>query len=326
MSVVLAELALASLLGYGLWATRQQALNAELKMLSSLAAAMSVQADNILDIADDVLRATRAELDDGLQAADGQKANDFLRNRVSTLNKFRALVLVDERGNRVATSREDPSPPVSLSEREFFRMAQNNANSEIFIGSPYLSRTDGKLSLPISLARRSDNGIFQGALVLVADPEFLDGDFTQIAPAKDTSMAIYRRDRTLISDGPGDGIKNLLPQSILETIWQRDLSEPTKLLNTTESGQRLVASHRLRRFPLMVVITRRAQVVLTSWTEQAVILSTFALTGLVATLWLSILSKKRELQKQEEQRTLQAEQERTGSASEHHKDSLNDQG
>ncbi len=308
--VLVVELLIAGMVVYGLWALRRQTLHSELGMLAALTAAMATQADSTLDVADATLRATRAELGQGLLVPGSDATHSLLRSRAAALTKFKSLTVLDAQGMRVATSRDEPAPPRSLAERDFFIAARQATEPTLFVGSPTLNRSDGKPSIGVSMDWRSPTGAFKGIVALSADPEFLDGGFERIAPTADTSLAIYRRDRELVSDGPGDGSLRLLPASIMNALWTDARPETPRVLTLPNGQARLVAAHRLQRYALMVVITRDAGVVLQDWTDQAWLVGSFATSALLVTLLLTLRNVREQILRRASQLALAVEQAR----------------
>ncbi len=308
--VLLVVSIVAAIVVYGLWALRRQTLDGELRMLASLSAAMAAQADGTLGVAEAVLRATRAELVDGLLPPGTETAHALLRSRVTALPKFKVLAVIDAHGMRLATSRNDPRPPRSVADLDFFVAARRDGGDDLFVGSPYISRSDGQPAIGVSMGWRGKAGDFKGALVLTADPEFLDGGFEGIAPTPDTNLAIYRRDRELVSDGPGDGIDRLLPASAMDALWADPAPETPRLVDLPDGRQRLVAAHRLQRDALMVVVTRDAGAALADWTEQAWLVGSFAASALAVTLLLSLRNAREQALRHASEAALSAEQAR----------------
>lgn len=309
-AVLVVELLVATAVVFGLWTLRQQTLSSELRMLASLSAAMAAQADGTLDVADAALRATADELASGLLLPAGAGAHTLLHARVASLPRFRALSIFDEKGVRVASSRDEAAPAVSIADRDFFKAAREAAVPALYVGSPYVSRTDGRALIGVSMGRRDAAGQFRGAVALAADPEFLDGSFEQIAPTPDTSLAIYRRDRELVSDGPGDGSARLLPAGIMASIWGDAGPTRPRVVVLPDGGTRLVAAHPLQRYALMVVITRDAGSALAGWTDLAWLVGSFAASALAVTLALTLRNGREQALRRASEAALAAEQQR----------------
>ncbi|MBV8036539.1 ATP-binding protein [Roseateles sp.] len=312
--VIVLEVLVALVVAGALWALRQQTLRSELATLASLSAAMAAQADGVLDIANATLETTRQELSKGMLVPQSYDTHGLLQARVAGLPKFRALGIVDAQGMRVATSRGDPAPPVSSADRDFFLAARDGPPGQIFIAQPRVSRSDGQPSIAVSKDWRDSDGQFRGAVVLLADPEFLDGDFDRIAPTDDTSLAIYRRDRALVSDGPGDGSAKLLPRLAMERLWQDPHPEVPRLLQIDDGHGRLVAAHMLRSYPLMVVVTRDATLALADWRRQCGFAAFAAGIAMLLTAWLSARIGREQARREAVESVLLDEQQRASRA------------
>ena len=308
--MLVVELVVAAAVAFGLWALRQQTLDGELRMLASLSAAMAEQADGSLAVADAALRATRDELSHGLLVPGTEAADALLHARATALPGFRALTVFDAQGSPVATSREGSTSPASVVARDFFIVPRDHPGTTPFVGSPYVSRSSGKAAIGVSMDWRDKSGTFKGVIALEADPEFLDGGFERIAPTPDTSLAIYRRDRELVSDGPGDGSARLLPSSAMNLIWAKAAPEVPQLMTLPDGRKRLVAAHPLQQYPLMMVVTRDAQAALADWTQQAWLAGSFAASALVMTLLLTLRYGREQSLRRASEAALAAEQER----------------
>lgn len=308
--VLAVEAIVAVLVVYGLWALRRQTLDDELRKLASLSAAMAAQADSTLGTADATLRATRAELAGGLLLPGTPDSHALLRARAAALPGFRALSVIDAQGLRLDTSRDEAPPRQPLLSRDFFTAARDAGGPALFVGTPYLSRLDGQPAIGVSMDWRDAQGRFQGVVVLAAEPDFLDGGFERIAPTPDTSLAIYRQDGALVSNGPGDGRARLLPAAAMARLWADPSPETPRLLNLPGGDQRLVAAHRLARFPLWVVVTRDGQAALADWLEQAWLVGSFAASALLVTAVLSLRNAREQALRQASEAALAAEQAR----------------
>jgi signal transduction histidine kinase/ActR/RegA family two-component response regulator len=306
-AVLLVEALILAAVAYGLWVLRQQSLDGELRRLGSLAAAMATQADAGLDVAEATLRATGTEFAQGLLQTDTPAAEALLRTRMAALPQFRALTVADAAGQVIASSLPGPMPPRSLAERDYFRAAQDSTAPRLFVGSPFRSRRDGRPVIGVSMGWHAADGSFQGTVALLADPEFLDGGFRRIAPSADTSLAIYRSDRVLVSDGPGDGSAQLLPTAVTDGLWDAPAPRRVRL---PDGHERLVAAQQLRGHPLMVVVSRDLQPALVDWTEQAWLVVAFAASALTVTLFLLGRNVREQRLRLAAQETLAAEQQR----------------
>ncbi|MEX8494161.1 MAG: hybrid sensor histidine kinase/response regulator, partial [Sphaerotilus sp.] len=162
--VVLVELVVAATVGWGLWMLRRETLDSELRTLASLSAAMAVQADSTLGVAEALLGATQAELRDGLLDPDSVGAHDFLRARAAALPLFRTLVIVDAEGRRLASSRQESGPSPAVAERDFFLAARAASTPTLFVGTPFVSRFDGQAAIGLSMGWHDRQARFRGVV------------------------------------------------------------------------------------------------------------------------------------------------------------------
>ena len=305
-------LVLAVAVGFGLWLLHHQALDAELRMLDSLAAAMAAQADGTLDVAGGALRATRDALRTGQLVPGSASAQAMLHARTPALPQFQALVVVDRQGRLLASSEPGALPAgllAWLDEVAPAHQAPAHAD-EVVVSSPHAGGWHGQTSIGVSMPWHNLQGEVQGWVVLLVGAEFLDGRFRQIAPAADVALAIYRQGRGLVSDGPGDGSAHLLPAALLDSLWARPGLVPPALATLPEGQQRLVAARMLQRHALMVLITRDASAALSEWQLQAWLVSGLTCLGVCVTWWLVLRNRREHRLRQASEAALAQEQER----------------
>lgn len=308
--VLLAELLVALAVVLGLWSLRRQTLDAELRHLSSLAGAMAAQSDATLDAAGAVLRATREELEEGSFVPGSEAANTVLRACMAGLPRFRALVVTDDQGRRIATSRENASGPGNVASHDFFAAARDGARGSLHVGLPYVAQSDGLPAIGVATDWRDGRGRFKGVVVLVGDPEFLDRDFPRLAPSPDTRMAIYRRDLALIADGPGDNSRDWASNALVRALWSDPDPERARAVTLQGGEVRLVAARRLSNRQFMLVVTRDRAQALAAWSDEAWMVGAFAASALLVTLLLSVRNAREQSLRLASEAALAAEQAR----------------
>lgn len=305
------ELLVALAVALGLWALRQQTLDGELRSLAALSAAMAARADASLDLAGAVVRATRDELAAGTLRPGRGDTQALLSARAAALPGFLALTVFDADGTPAASFSESPGPQGSAARRGFFVAARKAGESALVVGNACSSGIDGRPGIRVSLAVHDDAGAFRGVVALVVDPEALAGGFARIAPSADMSLAIYRRDRALVSDGAGGGAVAPLPPAAIERLWTDARPGRPRLETLADGRQLLLAAHALRRWPLMTVLTRDAGAALAGWTELAWLAGAFASSALVLALALGLRQAREQALRQACEAALASEQART---------------
>ena len=318
LAVLLGGLALALLVTAGLWALRSQTLEAEQRTLSALADAVATQADSTLGSAEAVLRATRAELGAGQVRADQTNLPELLRARVAALPRVRALSVLDDQGQVVASSRgATPStqpmsrPTGSLATRDFYVGARRNGPGGLYIGAPYRSRQDdGEPSIGLAMDWRARDASFGGVVVLVTQPDFIDGGYAAVMPSPDIVLALYRRDGTRVSQ-PGAAA---MPAQVVQALW--DDPEATRGLRYSprDGRDRLVAARPLAHHPVLVVLGRDLDAALADWTALAVLIAAFTASALLVTTLLALRHAREVALRRASQAAWAAEQDRAQQA------------
>ncbi len=293
-----------------LWSTRRQVLDAEDRHLGSLAAAMAAQADATLDTAAAALSTTRDELARGLLTPGTPAADALLHARLGALPRFRLLAITDAQGRAWASSGPSAASLAPLA-ADSLAPSRDGAPDALQLSLPQAAGPDGQPAIVVSMDWRDAAGRLQGRLVLLADPEFLDRDFPRLAPAPDTRMAIYREDRALIADGPGDHTHDWLPLGANAALWADLRRQRPHVVHLADGDVRLLDARALTRAPLLLVVSRQRAAVLAPWAEQAWLLGAFAASALLVTLVLGVRTAREQALRRASEAALALEQART---------------
>lgn len=271
-----AEIVFALVVAGGLWLLRAQTLEGEARMLDALARAMAQQADRTLGIGQVALKITGDELSRGLIAPSGPQTDALLRERIRTLPGFRAISLFDAEGHRVATSRDASSPPpATVESRDFHRAARAARSPQLFLSKPYVGRLDDEPSVSLSIAWFDAQGRFAGVVALVAEPGFLSGSLSHIASDKDVRAAVLRRNAAgkvvdVAAGAPATQPEADIPPGLRGAF--DEAGQPHSLpAGMLEHGDRrvLATAVPLHELPLVQVVWRDTDAILTGWNELA---------------------------------------------------------
>ncbi|MDQ5898741.1 MAG: hypothetical protein QG612_2827 [Pseudomonadota bacterium] len=284
-ALLVAELLVALAGAAALWTLRTQTLEAELRTLVSLSRAMALQADRTLGVADAVLRSTREELAHGLITPGLPAVDELLSARILPLDDFRALTVFGAQGQRLASSRRwRPAEPVLVTEQDVFQAAREARSPRLYISAPYATQVDPRPAISVTMNWNDDDGTFRGVLALVAEPDFLEGDFSRLAPAPDAQLVIHREDGAVLR--PPAVPDEMLAQASAAWLRLRTPDEPAAVLVLPDGRVRLVAGARLAHQPLVVRVSRDAEVVLRAWRDLAWLSAAFMASAMAITLVL----------------------------------------
>ena len=289
--LVAAELAFGLVAAGGLWLLRAQTLQGEARMLDALARALALQADRTLGIGQVMLKNTSDELSRGLIAPSGAQTDALLRDRARALPSFRAISLFDERGRRIATSRDaSMAAPREVQARDFFQAAQHTAAPQLFLSDPYVALGDDRPAVSLSVGWFDARGRFAGVLALVADPDFLTGGLSRIAGNEPVRQAILRLDAGgavvgVVALEPGLAVPKALRSAMARA--RLPLNPPAVLVD--HDGPRILAAGApLAELPLVQVVWRDADRVLAGWNDLAWLVGIFVVAMFAATFGVGL--------------------------------------
>ncbi|BAL96518.1 ATP-binding protein [Rubrivivax gelatinosus] len=281
--VLLVELLVAAAVALGLWTLRRQTLDAEQRHLSSLAGAMAAQAEATLDAAGAALMATRDELAEGLLTPGTRSADALLRARIAALPRFRSLVVVD-RGGQVLADSDVDRPTLSPQQREALAAVGTAPPGRLYLGRADAGEGVVPPAIAVATDWRDGQRRLRGAVLLMADAEFLDRDFPQLAPTADTRLGLYRReDLSPLADGPGALGGEPVPAADLAGLWSG---------HPGDAATRLVASRQLDGGRLLLVVSRDRDRALAAWSGQAALAAAFVGLAFGVTLMLALRSAR----------------------------------
>lgn len=213
----------------------------------------------------------------------GRDVYERLKGRVETLPFIDAVVITDPEGRPINISRSWPAPNVKPPDHDPILAFKSDPQLNSVVGGPIRSPLTGRWLVPITRKIKGRNGEFLGAVTGVISLSYFEQMFAAIADKPHGSIALFRRDGTLLARFPeGSAIGRSFPHS-----------ETLKLLETADHGvgmsvsvidgeERLIAARRLGHFPMALVATSTVADALANWKRSAASTIIIALlTGLL---------------------------------------------
>jgi diguanylate cyclase (GGDEF)-like protein len=231
-----------------------------------------------------------------------------MRDRSGGLPHVEALVLLDRDGRLLNFSREWPIPDISGADRDFFRALSGGAETA-YIGQPERSRITGAWTFYIGHRFDAPDGSLIGIVVGLIRLDHYERFLSRIALDKAASLTLLRRDGTLLVRYPPLGATTIQSYNNVPS-FQRVLDFVDRGAVHVESSlfvgqERLVASHSLAHYPLLVTATTTVRQALEAWRLQSILVG----GGVVFMLLLLgglVLLGLRQLQAQERMSIAQA--------------------
>lgn len=292
--------------GGSLWRLRSEALDSESRTLSTLTTALADELERGLQGVQVALQATRDDVREGRLLPGTPEASMVLHSRVATLPLARRLWVLNLEGRVMAAS--GFAIPPSL--RSFLPGLAQLPENGVALSAPYIDPGSRHIAIAMGMSVLDREGTAAGWVVAEVPAEALRGAFTKASPAPDARMLIVRADNVRITGFLGETPE--MPDPALLIGSDAELGEGR--FHFDDGSQRLVQLRSLERYPVAVLITRDARIVLQRWR----VLARGSAVGTVVVLavLLALLARmlRAERLRRQSQRALQIEQSRAALA------------
>ena len=207
---------------------RVQADESGQRSMDAFARIVEEQTTRTLQATDQRLQLAAAELAEARAAGtlDDSSTRALLRKQIETLPFLRALWVMDAAG-RIVHDSDTGNLGVDLADREYFQIYRRQPQTGFYLGPPVRSRTTDRWLISASRPLRAEDGTFQGVIVAALEPAYFDQLWRSIDLGPDSSVAMIRRDGTLMMRSPFD-----------EADMGQTHAEPA-LVGAVQSGQRI---------------------------------------------------------------------------------------
>jgi len=248
---------------------------------------------------------------DGLRdGMSGASAHEFLVDRARNLSQVSNLILVDADGWLINQSRNQPTPRISILDREQFRHLRDNNDGALFVSEPVRNMVDGTWTIYLARRINGPQGTFLGVMEAAIRLQHFEAFYQTIAPGEGGSIALLRRDGVLLARYPAVESmigRSLGSQSMFQTIDKYIDRGGILKVGLVDGVSRYVAFGTVRGFPLVVSTSLKEEVVLGAWRRDALMLLVGALGALagVVVLLLALARQIRCMRRSEDLLALQ---------------------
>lgn len=184
--------------------------------------------------------------------------------------------------------------PVSIADREHFKVHTLRPEPALFISRPVLGRVSGKWTVQFSYPVMRE-GQFDGVVVLSVAPDYLSGHFSDVSAGGDDVALLVRDDGAYLarSDRQEAVLKLFVPPDREFLRLPDRMQGQYQVKSPIDGVERLYAWHRLRNYPLIVsvgldhakALAATKSSIQTSLKRNAVA----TLMAAVAALWIALL-------------------------------------
>jgi len=188
-----------------------------------------------------------------------------------------AFALVNAQGKLFNFSRVWPVPEIDVSDLSFFQVLHADRARTSFISEPIRNRVNGAWIIQLARPIRTLDGAFAGLLLAAIDLEQFEREFQPIVLGEYGSIALLRNDGTLLARYPR--IESLIGHTFhgaLDSLGDQP-SGTVRLTGAMDGKDRILATHRLARFPFIVTTGMNTAAALSDWRKEAATIAAFAL-------------------------------------------------
>jgi diguanylate cyclase (GGDEF)-like protein len=193
-----------------------------------------------------------------------------LRAKLEGATDATGVNVYDADGALTNSSEMFPALPISVADRRYFKVLKSSSSASLGV-ELLRSRVTGKLAILLAQKMRGENGNFLGVVTRGFDPAKCEEFFASAALGEGAAISMFDRDGNMLAryphvDGPM-GTKLSTAPMFLKIFSERD-HDTSRIISPIDGQERLVAVHRLGRFPLSIAATTTVAAALADWREQ----------------------------------------------------------
>ena len=286
---VLSGIVLASLIACAsiaaILSSRERALTLAERQLQNLAFVLASQATAKFETIDRV----QASLAERIAASGPSSPEEFeerfanlethlmLADKHLGLPYIGAFALVSAQGKLLNLSNAWPVPDVNVSDRMFFRVLQAEKTRTSFISEPLLNRANDAWVIQLARPIRAFDGQIIGLVLAAIELEQFEREFQPIVLGERGSVALLRDDGVLLARYPR--IESNIGQTFraaIGSLGERQ-SGTVRVIGAMDGKDRILATHRLARFPFVITAGLESDAALADWRKEAATITAFAL-------------------------------------------------
>ncbi|MBJ6724222.1 ATP-binding protein [Geomesophilobacter sediminis] len=218
-----------------------------------------------------------------------------LRRQAADSPQIGALFLVDKNGTMYSNSNEFPPRPISVVDREYFQFYLHHPEAELTISKPVMSRLVNRWRFNLMRPMSRPGEPFSGIAAVAFEVGYFQSFFTSASLGPSGRIALVRNDGAPLVCEPM--IKNVFDVDMGNSVLFRDKlpvapSGSYRVDRGALDGKaRIVAYQRLKRFPVVSLVSVSEAEVLAPWERRALqqLLLTVAISFILGYLTRLIL-------------------------------------
>jgi diguanylate cyclase (GGDEF)-like protein len=215
----------------------------------------------------------------------GQDIHRMLRSKIEALPYMGGVNIIDADGNLINSSTAWPAPKLNVADRAYFRTFRYDPNAPDVLIEPLHSRISGAWTILIVRKIVGPNGEFMGVVGRGIEPAGFEKFFETVVLGEDATISMLHRDGTLLARYPHSG--ELMGRNFKNGPFEHQRvfgldHFAGRFMSPVDGEDRLISSHALPHFPILMMATTTRAAALMDWREQIGILISVAASSALA--------------------------------------------
>jgi PAS domain S-box-containing protein len=213
----------------------------------------------------------------------------MLKDAISGLPHIESLTITDAQGIIVNSSRFWPIPPLSVEDREYYKVLKASQHPTSVLSELILNRTTGTASIYLARKFFGPNGQMIGIVIGGMEQKYFERYFGTINLGSGSAISLLRFNGELIASHPAQ--RQLAPSeaSRLRTLSDRADHEIAGVTDA-DGRENLVAVRAVTHYPMIVSVSVGIGDVLDGWRSQAIYLGIAAAVAVLMIAGVTFLS------------------------------------
>ncbi len=232
-----------------------------------------------------------------------------LHDQIAGLSQIDVVGIVGADGRMIDSSREWPVVRSSFTNRDFFPALRDDPSLGAFISKPAKSQATGRLLLVLSRRISAPDGGFIGIVLGAIWLDYFANLYHSVSEGEERVVALRRRDGSLLARYPqtNEPLGDVPATDELFMAIRRGAQTSRSLSRSPTDGMmRLRNAQAVQDFPLVVVVARTEESILTDWRRQSAVIGGGAALGAAALLMATALLARQIARREDSEAALAA--------------------
>ncbi|WP_325801666.1 sensor domain-containing diguanylate cyclase [Comamonas testosteroni] len=240
--------------------------------------------------------------DPEMMAASPRVRKAALFDKAASATYLGSILVLDAHGKITLTAGAENPVDDSYSDRDFFKAHQESSNLGLYVGDPYVSPRHGdSMSIPLSRRISGADGSFAGIVLIDIQLEYFQKLFSELSLGTDGSLALIRKDGTMVMRQPYDA--QVIGRNIRSaSTFKQFMTAPEGSFSDTsyiDGTRRLYFFKSLPNLPFIIMVAKAHSDIYAVWRQRTLLIAsvmgalTLAFIGLSCAFGVQLKRKMR---------------------------------